>query len=75
VFIFGLFIANSSLRQIDFLHLRGEKMMIYKVIDEQNHSIYAFQSLEIAQQEVEMLNENREDHYFFIEPVEIKQAE
>jgi hypothetical protein len=50
-------------------------MMIYKVIDEQNHSIYAFQSLEIAQQEVEMLNENREDHYFFIEPVEIQQAE
>jgi hypothetical protein len=50
-------------------------MMIYKVIDEQNHSIYAFQSLEIAQQEVEMLNESREDHYFFIEPVEIQQAE
>jgi hypothetical protein len=49
-------------------------MMIYKVIDEQNHSIYAFQSLEIAQQEVEMLNESREDHYFFIEPVEIPQS-
>ena len=49
-------------------------MTIYKVIDEQNHSIYAFQSLEIAQQEVEMLNENREDHYFFIEPVEIPQS-
>ena len=49
--------------------------MIYKVVDEQNHPIYAFQSLEIAQQEVEMLNESREDHYFFIQPVEIKQTE
>jgi hypothetical protein len=49
-------------------------MMIYKVVDEQNHPIYAFQSLEIAQQEVEMLNEHREDHFFFIEPVEIQQA-
>ena len=48
-------------------------MTIYKVIDEQNHSLYAFQSLEIAQQEVEMLNESHEDHYFFIEPVEISQ--
>jgi hypothetical protein len=46
-------------------------MTIYKVVDEQNKSIYAFQSLEIAQQEVEMLNESSEDHYFFIEPVEI----
>jgi hypothetical protein len=49
-------------------------MLIYKVMDEQNNSIYAFQSLEIAQQEVEMLNESREDHYFFIVPVEIQQA-
>ncbi len=49
-------------------------MTIYKVIDEQNHSLYAFQSLETAQQEVEMLNESREDHYFFIEPVEIPQS-
>lgn len=46
-------------------------MMIYKVIDEQKRSIYAFQSLEIAQQEVEMLNESREDHFFYVEPVEI----
>ena len=46
-------------------------MTIYKVIDEHNNSIYAFQSLEIAQQEVEMLNESHEDHYYFIEPVEI----
>lgn len=58
-----------------FLHLKGEKMMIYKVIDQKNHSIYAFQSLEIAQQEVEMLNERREDHYYFIEAVEIQQTE
>jgi hypothetical protein len=46
-------------------------MIVYKVVDEQNVSIYAFQSLEIAQQEVDLLNEGREDHYFFIEPVEI----
>ena len=46
-------------------------MTVYKVIDEHNNSIYAFQSLEIAQQEVEMLNESHEDHYYFIEPVEI----
>jgi hypothetical protein len=46
-------------------------MTIYQVVDEQNKAIYAFQSLEIAQREVEMLNESREDHYFFIEPVEI----
>ncbi len=46
-------------------------MTIYKVVDEQNNAIYAFQSLEIAQQEVEMLNESREDHYFYVEPVEL----
>jgi hypothetical protein len=57
-----------------FFNLRSKKMLIYKVMDEQNNSIYAFQSLEIAQQEVEMLNESREDHYFFIVPVEIQQA-
>ena len=48
-------------------------MTIYKVIDEHNNSIYAFQSLEIAQQEVDMLNENFDDHYYSIEPVEIAQ--
>ena len=48
-------------------------MTIYKVIDEHNNSIYAFQSLEIAQQEVDMLNENFDDHYYYIEPVEIAQ--
>lgn len=46
-------------------------MTIYKVIDEHNNSLYAFQSLETAQQEVEMLNESRVDHYYSIEPVEI----
>ena len=46
-------------------------MTVYKVIDEHNHPLYAFQSLEVAQQEVEMLNESHEDHYYFIEPVEI----
>ena len=46
-------------------------MTIYKVIDEHNNSIYAFQTLEIAQQEVEMLNESTDDHYYSIEPVEI----
>ena len=48
-------------------------MTVYKVIDEHNNSIYAFQSLEIAQQEVDMLNENHEDHYYSIEPVEVAQ--
>jgi hypothetical protein len=46
-------------------------MIVYKVVDEHNVSIYAFQSLEIAQQEVELLNDNSEDHHFSIEPVEI----
>lgn len=46
-------------------------MTIYKVVDEQNNSIYAFQTLEIAQKEVEMLNESTEDHFYSIEPVEI----
>ena len=48
-------------------------MTVYKVIDEHNNSIYAFQSLEVAQQEVEMLNENFDDHYYSIEPVEVAQ--
>lgn len=46
-------------------------MTIYKVIDENNCSLYAFQSLKIAQQEVEMLNESQKEHQFFVEPVEI----
>lgn len=49
-------------------------MTIYKVVDEQNHALYAFAHLDTAQQEVEMLNEGRDDHYFFVEAVEIGQS-
>lgn len=46
-------------------------MTIYQVIDEQNHPVYAFLSFEYAAQEVEMLNEGREDHYYSVNIVEI----
>jgi hypothetical protein len=49
-------------------------MMIYKVVDEQNHALYAFLHMETAQQEVEMLNESRDDHYFFVEAVEVAET-
>jgi hypothetical protein len=47
-------------------------MTIYQVIDEQNHPIYAFFSLETAAQEVQMLNESREDHVYFVNEVELE---
>lgn len=48
-------------------------MTIYKVVDEHNQLLYAFKSLEVAQQEVNMLNESQAEHHFFIEPVEVEQ--
>ena len=47
-------------------------MTIYQVIDEQNHLLYAFMNLQIATQEVEMLNENREDHCYYVNELEIE---
>ena len=49
-------------------------MTIYKVIDEHNNSIYAFKTLEVAQQEVEMLNKSAENHHYSVEPVEIAET-
>jgi hypothetical protein len=46
-------------------------MTIYQVVNEQNHLMYAFLSLDIAAQEVEMLNENGEEHYYFVNPIEL----
>lgn len=47
-------------------------MTVYQVVNEQNHPIYAFFSLETAAQEVQMLNENREDHFYFVNEVELE---
>jgi hypothetical protein len=47
-------------------------MTIYQVVNEQNHPIYAFFSLETAAQEVQMLNESHEDHVYFVNEVELE---
>jgi hypothetical protein len=47
-------------------------MTIYQVIDEQNHLVYAFMNLQTATQEVEMLNETHEDHYYYVNALEIE---
>ena len=47
-------------------------MTIYQVIDEQNHLVYAFMSLQTDEQEVEMLNEGREDHFYYVSELEFK---
>jgi hypothetical protein len=46
-------------------------MTIYQVVDEQNHLLYAFVNLQSATQEVDMLNEGREDHYYYVNALEI----
>ena len=48
------------------------KMTIYQVIDEQNNLVYAFMNLQTAEDEVEMLNESREDHYYYVNELEFK---
>ena len=48
------------------------KMTIYQVIDEQNHLVYAFMSLQTAEEEVEMLNESCEDHFYYVNELEFK---
>jgi hypothetical protein len=45
-------------------------MMIYQVIDEQNHLLLAFVNLETAAQEVDILNSRSEDHYYFVNALE-----
>ena len=47
-------------------------MTIYQVINEKNHLVYAFMSLQTAEQEVEMLNEGREDHFYYVNELEFK---
>jgi hypothetical protein len=47
-------------------------MTIYQIMNEQNRPIYAFLTLQNATQEVEMLNESQEDHYFYVEAVEFE---
>jgi hypothetical protein len=47
-------------------------MTIYQVIDEQNHLLYAFMNLQTATQEADMLNEAREDHYYYVNALEIE---
>ena len=47
-------------------------MIIYQIVNEQNHPIYAFLSLENATQEVQMLNENGEDHYYYVNELELE---
>ncbi len=47
-------------------------MTIYQVVDEQNHLVYAFMSLQTAKEEVEMLNESREDHFYYVNELEFK---
>lgn len=47
-------------------------MTIYQIVNEQDHPIYAFLSLETAAQEVEMLNESLEDHFYYINEVELE---
>ncbi len=47
-------------------------MTIYQVIDEQNHLVYAFMNLQTAEEEVEMLNESREDHFCYVNELEFK---
>jgi hypothetical protein len=46
-------------------------MTIYQVVDELNHPVYAFLSFEIAAEEVEMLNKDREDHYYYVNELEL----
>ena len=47
-------------------------MTIYQVVDEQNHLVYAFMSLQTAKEEVEMLNESREDHFYYVNELEFQ---
>ena len=49
-----------------------QKMTIYQVIDEQNNLVYAFMNLQTAKEEVEMLNESREDHFYYVNELEFK---
>ncbi len=47
-------------------------MTIYQVLDEQNHLVYAFMTLQTAAEEVEMLNESREDHFYYVNELELE---
>lgn len=50
-------------------------MVIYQVIDEQNHLLYAFVNLETAAQEVELLNNRSEEHRYFVNALEFDSEE
>lgn len=49
-------------------------MKIYQVVNEQNYPLYASYDLDNAIEEAEMLNEVREDHYFYVSEVDIEEA-
>jgi hypothetical protein len=49
-------------------------MTIYKVVDKQKHDLYAFAHLDTSQKKVEVLTGDRDDHYCFLEAVEIRQS-
>ena len=46
--------------------------MVFTAFVQQNHLVYAFMSLQTAEQEVEMLNEGREDHFYYVNELEFK---
>jgi hypothetical protein len=50
-------------------------MVIYQVIDEQNHLLYAFVNRETAAQEVELLNNRSEEHRYFVNALEFDSEE
>ena len=49
-------------------------MTIYKIVDIQKHTFYAFVHLDISHQEIDVLKGGRDDHYCFLEVVEIGQG-
>jgi hypothetical protein len=46
-------------------------MTIYQVVDEQNHPVNAFTNIDSAAKEVEILNECFEEHYYFLNELEL----
>ena len=51
------------------LSFKEQKMTLYQVVNEQNHPLYAFLTFQNAAEEVEVLNENHEDHYYHVNEI------
>lgn len=51
------------------LSFKERKMTIYQVVNEQNYPLYAFLTFENAVEEVKMLNESHEDHYYYVNEI------